>query len=263
VNVGYYAQNQSDELDGNKTVFETIDDEAVGDIRKNVRGLLGAFLFSGDDVDKKVKVLSGGEKARLAFCKLLLQPYNFLVLDEPTNHLDLASKDVLKQAIQRYDGTVLVVSHDRDFLNGLTNIVYEILPDRLRIWPGDVLDFLKEKKAESIAAFERNKQANKAMRDDRPSAQAPKVIVEAAVPALSREELKEQEKQKKKQQQHLEKLEKGISELELEIKEMDEEMAKLDYSDAEKSNAVIAKYTAKKTQLDTLYTEWEAFTASI
>lgn len=263
VNVGYYAQNQSDELDGNKTVFETIDDEAVGDIRKNVRGLLGAFLFSGDDVDKKVKVLSGGEKARLAFCKLLLQPYNFLVLDEPTNHLDLASKDVLKQAIQRYDGTVLVVSHDRDFLNGLTNIVYEILPDRLRIWPGDVLDFLKEKKAESIAAFERNKQANKAMRDDRPSAQIPKVVVETTIPALSREELKEQEKQKKKQQQQLEKLEKGIGELEVEIKKMDEEMAMLDYSDAEKSNAIIAIYAAKKTQLDTLYAEWETLTASI
>jgi ATP-binding cassette subfamily F protein 3 len=201
VSVGYYAQNQSDSLDGNKTVFETIDDEAVGDIRKNVRSLLGSFLFSGDDVDKKVKVLSGGEKARLAFCKLLLQPYNFLVLDEPTNHLDLASKEVLKQALQRFDGTMLVVSHDRDFLNGLTNIVYEIKPDRLKIWQGDVLDFLKEKKAESIAAFERAKVEKKAVQEElkvKPS--------EHSVPEMTREQQKEIEKQQKKLQSQQQKL---------------------------------------------------------
>jgi len=259
VNVGYYAQNQSDELDGNKTVFETIDDEAVGDIRKNVRGILGAFLFSGDDVDKKVKVLSGGEKARLAFCKLLLQPYNFLVLDEPTNHLDLASKDVLKQAIQKYDGTVLVVSHDRDFLHGLTQIVYEILPDRMRIWPGDVLDFLKEKKAESIAAFERNK-SSKAMRDDRPQIVVPEKT-EENVPVLSREELKEQEKQKKKQQQQIQKVEKQIEETEAEIKKLDEVIAALDYTNADHANAQLAIYAEKKKQLDELFAQWEALSA--
>ncbi|MEN9347110.1 MAG: hypothetical protein RLZZ77_621 [Bacteroidota bacterium] len=259
VNVGYYAQNQSDELDGNKTVFETIDDEAVGDIRKNVRGILGAFLFSGDDVDKKVKVLSGGEKARLAFCKLLLQPYNFLVLDEPTNHLDLASKDVLKQAIQKYDGTVLVVSHDRDFLHGLTQIVYEILPDRMRIWPGDVLDFLKEKKAESIAAFERNK-SSKAMRDDRPQIVVPEKT-EENVPVLSREELKEQEKQKKKLQQQIQKVEKQIEETEAEIKKLDEVIAALDYTNADHANAQLAIYAEKKKQLDELFAQWEALSA--
>ena len=259
VNVGYYAQNQSDELDGNKTVFETIDDEAVGDMRKNVRGILGAFLFSGDDVDKKVKVLSGGEKARLAFCKLLLQPYNFLVLDEPTNHLDLASKDVLKQAIQKYDGTVLVVSHDRDFLHELTSIVYEILPDRMRIWPGDVLDFLKEKKAESIAAFERNK-ASKAMRDDRPQMVVP-AKAEEAVPAISREEAKEQEKQKKKQQQQIQKVEKQIEEAEAEIKRLDEVIAALDYTNADHANAQLAIYAEKKKVLDQLFAEWETLSA--
>lgn len=260
VNIGYYAQNQADELDGNKTVFETIDDEAVGEIRKNVRTILGSFLFGGDDIDKKVKVLSGGEKARLAFCKLLLQPYNFLVLDEPTNHLDLASKEVLKQALQKYDGTMLVVSHDRDFLHGLTNIVYEIKPDRMRVWEGDVLDFLKEKKAESIAEFERNKVAAKATKTEQSVGPAPVVekTVEAAPEAtLSRDELKELEKQKKKQQQAIQKVEKEISDKEAEIAKMDEVIAQLDYTDQEKANKILADYAALKSQLDELFAKWE------
>jgi ATP-binding cassette subfamily F protein 3 len=249
VSVGYYAQNQSDELDGNKTVFETIDDEAVGDIRKSVRSLLGAFLFSGDDVDKKVKVLSGGEKARLALCKLLLQPYNFLVLDEPTNHLDLASKEVLKQALMRYDGTLLVVSHDRDFLHGLTNLVYEIKPDRLRIWPGDVLDFLKEKKAESIAMFEKAK----------PLVQEKKPVVEvqSSEPQPSREELKEREKQKKKLESQLQKCEREIERLEAAIAAMDAEIAELDYTDADASKKKLDAYAVLKSELDKVMQQWE------
>jgi ATP-binding cassette subfamily F protein 3 len=247
VSVGYYAQNQSDELDGTKTVFETIDDEAVGDIRKSVRSMLGAFLFSGDDVDKKVKVLSGGEKARLALCKLLLQPYNFLVLDEPTNHLDLASKEVLKQALMRYDGTLLVVSHDRDFLNGLTNMVYEIKPDRLRMWPGDVLDFLKEKKAESIAMFEKNKQV---------------VVKQVSEPtaesnAISRDELRERDKQKKKLESQLQRQEKDIERLEGELAKLDGEIAALDYSDADAAKKKLDLYASLKSQLDTTMKQWE------
>lgn len=260
VNIGYYAQNQADELDGNKTVFETIDDEAVGEIRKNVRTILGSFLFGGDDIDKKVKVLSGGEKARLAFCKLLLQPYNFLVLDEPTNHLDLASKEVLKQALQKYDGTMLVVSHDRDFLNGLTDIVYEIKPDRMRVWQGDVLDFLKEKKAESIAEFERNKVATKATKTEQsvgPTPVVEKVVESAPEATLSRDELKELEKQKKKQQQAIQKVEKDISDKEAEIARMDEVIANLDYTDQEKSNKILADYAILKKQLDELFAKWE------
>jgi ATP-binding cassette subfamily F protein 3 len=260
VNIGYYAQNQADELDGSKTVFETIDDEAVGEIRKNVRTILGSFLFGGDDIDKKVKVLSGGEKARLAFCKLLLQPYNFLVLDEPTNHLDLASKEVLKQALQKYDGTMLVVSHDRDFLNGLTDIVYEIKPDRMRIWEGDVLDFLKEKKAESIAEFERNKVVTKAAKTEQSVGPAPvveKIVESAPEAALSRDELKELEKQKKKQQQAIQKVEKDISDKEAEIAKMDEVIAQLDYTDQEKSNKILADYAILKKQLDELFAKWE------
>lgn len=253
VSVGYYAQNQSDELDGDKTVFQTIDDEAVGDMRKNVRSLLGAFLFSGDDVDKKVKVLSGGEKARLAFCKLLLQPYNFLVLDEPTNHLDLASKEVLKNALQKYDGTMLVVSHDRDFLNGLTNIVYEIMPDRLKTWQGDVLDFLKEKKAASIAAFEREKADKKVIKEiitPKPN--------EHSVNTLTREELKEQEKLQKKIQNQLQKIESTISKKEEELKSMEEIIAQLDYSNKEESDKILNKYNALKKEVELLYEEWES-----
>ncbi len=249
VKVGYYAQNQADELDGNKTVFETIDDEAVGEIRKSVRSLLGAFLFSGDNVDKKVKVLSGGEKARLALCKLLLQPYNFLVMDEPTNHLDLASKDVLKQALQRFDGTLLVVSHDRDFLHGLTSIVYEIQPDRLRVWPGDVLEFLREKKAESIALFEKNKVVT----------QVPKAAAVESKTVLieSKEDAREKEKNKKKLQTTIQKCEKEIETLEAEIKSMDEVIASLDYSKQEEAKEKIDKYASLKSKLDDVMEQWE------
>ena len=247
VSVGYYAQNQADILDGDKTVFQTIDDEAVGDIRKSIRSLLGAFLFSGDDIDKKVKVLSGGEKARLAMCKLLLQPYNFLVLDEPTNHLDLASKEVLKQALLKYDGTMLVVSHDRDFLDGLTKIVYEIMPDRLKVWEGNVLDFLKEKRAASIAQFEK---AVKKKAD-------PVTIPNESSVSFSRDEEKEREKLRKKLRSSIEKSEKDIQRLEQEIKAMDSVLANLDYSDKVKSDAELSKYEVLKKQLEDTMQQWE------
>ena len=157
VDIGYYAQNQTDELDGNLTVMETLEEVAVGDIRKQLRGLLGSFLFSGEDVDKKVKVLSGGEKARLALCKLLLHPYNVLILDEPTNHLDLKSKAVLKEALQSFDGSLVVVSHDRDFLSDMTQLVYEVTPTGLKQYIGDIKQFLHEKHAASITAYEAKK----------------------------------------------------------------------------------------------------------
>lgn len=245
--LGYYAQNQSDQLDMEKTVFQTIDDEATGDMRRQVRSLLGSFLFSGDDVDKKVKVLSGGEKARLAFCKLLLQPYNFLVLDEPTNHLDLASKEVLKQALMKFDGTMLVVSHDRDFLDGLTNIVYEIKPDRLRVWPGLVKDFLKEKKAETIAQFERNKIQTRSETEQ--AKVQPKPVAQVND--------KETEKLRKKLQTQLQKAEGEIARIEEEIIQMDEVVAALDYSDAELSKNTLDKYSLLKSQLDEAYSQWE------
>jgi ATP-binding cassette subfamily F protein 3 len=154
--LGYYAQDQADKLDGDMTVFETIDDVATGEMRTRVRNLLGCFLFSGEDVDKKVKVLSGGEKSRLALAKLLLDPINLLVLDEPTNHLDLRSKAVLKEALQQYDGTLLVVSHDRDFLRGLTDRVYEFGGGKIKEFIGDIYDYLESKQVENMREYEQS-----------------------------------------------------------------------------------------------------------
>lgn len=154
VKIGYYAQNQWEMLDPEKTVFETIDDVAVGDVRARIRGLLGSFLFSEEDIEKKVKVLSGGEKSRLSLAKLLLIPVNLLILDEPTNHLDMQSKDVLKNSLLQFDGTLIIVSHDRDFLQGLTNKVYEFRNKSIKEYPGDIYDYLNSRNMESLKELE-------------------------------------------------------------------------------------------------------------
>lgn len=154
VQIGYFAQNQGDYLDPEKTVFETIDEIAVGDLRRQVRSLLGAFLFSGDTIDKKVKVLSGGEKSRLSLAKLLLTPSNLLVMDEPTNHLDMQSKDILKNALLQYNGTLIIVSHDRDFLQGLTGKIFEFRNKGITEYPGDIYDFLDNRKLQSLKELE-------------------------------------------------------------------------------------------------------------
>jgi len=156
VQKGYYAQNQDEIMDEGKTVFDTIDYEAVGEIRTQIRNLLGAFLFHGDDIDKSVKVLSGGERSRLAIARLLLRPYNLLILDEPTNHLDMGSKDILKQALLSYDGTLIVVSHDREFLDGLTDKIYEIRAGKIKEYIGGIYDFLRRRKIENLAELNRS-----------------------------------------------------------------------------------------------------------
>jgi ATP-binding cassette, subfamily F, member 3 len=161
VSLAFYAQHQAESLDGNKTVFQTIDDAAPYEMRTKVRSLLGAFLFSGEDVEKKVKVLSGGEKGRLAMCKLLLEPSNLLILDEPTNHLDMRSKDQLKAAIKQFDGTVIVVSHDRDFLQGLTDKVFEFIDQEVKEHVGDINEFLRLRAAENFREFELDKEVVK------------------------------------------------------------------------------------------------------
>ena len=161
VHQGYYAQNQDEIMDEGKSVFDTIDYEAVGEIRTQTRNLLGAFLFHGDDIDKPVKVLSGGERSRLAIARLLLRPYNLLILDEPTNHLDMHSKDILKQALINYDGTLIVVSHDREFLDGLTQKIYEIRDGGVKEYIGGIYDFLRRRKIENLAELNRSeKQMN-------------------------------------------------------------------------------------------------------
>ena len=156
VHIGYYAQNQEDILDPSETVFGTLDRIATGDIRTKLRDILGAFLFKGEDIDKKVSVLSGGERARLGMAKLMLSPYNVLALDEPTNHMDIRSKDVLKQALKSFDGTLIVVSHDRDFLDGLVDKLYEFRDGRVKEHLGSVQEFLEKRKLESLQELERN-----------------------------------------------------------------------------------------------------------
>ena len=160
VKIGYFAQNRDNSLDDNKTVFETIDDIAVGDVRTKIRDILGSFLFSGEDIDKKTDILSGGERSRLALAKLMLQPYNLLILDEPTNHLDMHSKEMLKQALIKYNGTLIVVSHDRYFLDGLVNKIYEFGNQTIKQHSGDIKLFLKKKKLQNLKAIEKKEKNN-------------------------------------------------------------------------------------------------------
>ncbi|MCI5743498.1 MAG: ABC-F family ATP-binding cassette domain-containing protein [Bacteroides sp.] len=217
VQIGYFAQNQAQLLDENLTVFDTIDQVAKGDIRLKIRDILGAFMFGGEASDKKVKVLSGGERSRLAMIKLLLEPVNFLILDEPTNHLDMRSKDVLKEAIRDFDGTVIVVSHDREFLDGLVTKVYEFGGGVVKEHIGGIYDFLQKKKMESL---------NELQLSQSPATQSAK---EAAAPVsenkLSYEAQKEQNKKIRKLEKQVADCEDRISRLEQEIQAVEEQMA--------------------------------------
>ncbi|MDE5763204.1 MAG: ATP-binding cassette domain-containing protein, partial [Bacteroidales bacterium] len=220
VKIGYFAQNQAALLHGEKTVFETIDDIAVGEVRTRIRNILGCFLFSGEDIDKKVKVLSGGEKGRLALAKLLLEPVNLLVLDEPTNHLDMRSKDILKMALLQYDGSLIVVSHDRDFLEGLTTKTYEFRDGRVKPHIGDVSSFLADRQMERLQELERSnggaKTQAKATAANPAAAQTPKPNA-----AQERERQKQRERELRKLKNAIEKLENEIHELEAQLAEMD------------------------------------------
>jgi len=245
VEIGYFAQNQAETLDIKKTVFETIDDEAVGEIRTQVRGILGSFLFGGEDIEKKVSVLSGGEKTRLALCKLLLKPSNLLILDEPTNHLDLKSKEVLKNALAAYDGTLIVVSHDRDFLTGLTKIIYEVQSNGLKEFIGDIYDFLKEKQASTIALFEKAEKQKQSKKEN------------TSANKRSYQEEKEYKKAVRKLENKINKCEKEIAELEKRIGELDEIIAVMDYDDKENAEKVLGEYGQAKEKVDELMAAWE------
>ncbi len=242
VNIGYYAQNQEDLMNGEITVYDTLDKVAVGDIRTRLRDILGAFLFRGEDVEKKVKVLSGGERSRLALASLMLEPHNLLVLDEPTNHMDMRSKDILKSALLKYDGTVVVVSHDREFLDGMVDKVYEFRDGGVKEYLGGIYYFLEKRKLESLREVERK--AVPAV------AAAPK---EASTGKLSYEQKKEQEKQVRKLRKAVEAVEAELAEVEREIAAWDEKLA----AATEYVEADYVAYNALKAQYERLMHEWE------
>jgi len=218
VDVGYFAQNQEDVLDRSLTVFETLDRIAVGDIRTKLRDILGAFLFKGEDIDKRVSVLSGGERARLGMAKLMLQSHNLLVLDEPTNHMDILSKDVLKKALKAFDGTLLIVSHDRDFLDGLVDKIYQFRDGRVREYLGSVADFLERLKLDSLAELERKAESIPEKAAEKKEAPSGK---KGAPSKLSYEEQKARSKEERKQRERVKWLEHEIEKLEKRMGEIE------------------------------------------
>ena len=247
IKVGYYAQNQAEFLDENKTVLETIYEAADEKTSPKVRNILGSFLFSNDTVEKKVGVLSGGERARVALCKLLLDPVNLLVMDEPTNHLDITSKELLKRALVEYDGSLIIVSHDREFLQGLTEKVYEFKQRNIREYLGDINDFLKEKDLENFKQLETSqlKQKQKEKKGD-------------SEHKLSYQEKKEKDKRVKKLSNKISKLEKEIDDLEKELKEIDSNLANPEkFKELSQNPDFFANYEQKQLKLKETEQFWE------
>ena len=247
VQVGYYAQNQAAMLDGEKTVFQTIDDIATGDIRPKIRNILGSFLFDSEDCEKKVKVLSGGEKARLALAKLLLTPSNLLVLDEPTNHLDMDSKDILKNALLQYTGTLILVSHDRDFLQGLTETLYEFRDGEVHEFRGDIFEFLESKENEKEAQIRTATQG------------VSSVAAKNTAGKEAYEQNKNRERELRKLRSAVEKIEKEIETLEAQIAEKESLLASGNAQDAN----FFAEYQSLKDRLDAQMEAWETATIAV
>ncbi|MFP4065397.1 MAG: ABC-F family ATP-binding cassette domain-containing protein [Bacteroidales bacterium] len=248
VKIGYFAQNQAEYLDAEKTVFQTLDDAAAGEVRKQVRNILGGFLFSGDDIDKKVKVLSGGEKTRLAIAKMLLEPVNLLVMDEPTNHLDMRTKDILKSALLQFGGTVIVVSHDRDFLQGLTEKVFEFRNRQIREFIGDIYDFIASRRIESLTELEAVKK--KARADSQSDKKSGNKVAYEKKKAHERE-TRRLGKKITRYEEDIELLEKKIASLEAVIANPALDQEKVD------SGEVFAEYEGLKKQLRNTETLWE------
>ena len=255
VSIGYYEQHQAETLNGDKTVFQTIDDVATGDMRLRVRSLLGAFLFSGDDADKKVQVLSGGEKSRLALARMLLNPVNLLILDEPTNHLDMQAKNILKQAVKNFNGTVIIVSHDREFLEGLTDKVYEFTQKNVKSYFGDIYDFLEAKNMSSLDDLGMN---------TRKALVQKSALEEKQDRIRKHEETKALEKEIRKISNRVSKSEKRIDELEQQIETWNNEMAKPDfYSSHKDPNSVMNDYNKAKKDLEKEMENWENYTLEL
>ena len=242
VKIGYFAQNQASLLDENLTVFETVDYAAVGDIRTKIRDILGAFMFGGAASDKKVKVLSGGERSRLAMIKLLLEPANLLILDEPTNHLDMRSKDVLKEAIRAFDGTVILVSHDRDFLDGLVNKVYEFANHKVKLHLGGIKEFLEEKKIDNLKEIERRA-----------------VSTECKSPDNTPSENKLAYEARKELSKKIKKIERSIADTEKEIEQLENLLADIEakFAEGNSSEFLVKEYNSNKHLLDQKMYEWE------
>jgi len=251
VKIGYFAQNQDELLNGEKTVFQTIDDIAKGDIRAKMRDILAAFLFRGDEIDKKVKVLSGGERSRLALVKLLLEPHNLLVLDEPTNHLDMRSKDILKQALISYDGTLIVVSHDRDFLNDIAEKVYEFRHNRIKEHLGGIYDFLRRKKIDNLKEIERKDAVRKEASLENISSNKQKYL-----------EKKEYDRNMRRLRKKLENSEKAIEKIENEISGLDKTFASESNAPAEAEDFFI-RYQELKELLDEEMEKWAQYTDDV
>ena len=257
VRIGYFAQNQAQLLDGELTVFDTIDRVATGDIRTKIRDILGAFMFGGEASDKKVKVLSGGEKTRLAMIRLLLEPVNLLILDEPTNHLDMKTKDILKDAIKAFDGTVIVVSHDRDFLDGLVDKVYEFGGGKVCENLGGIYDFLNKKQLDTLQQLELSRN------ERRPAETAPPAAAKTATPQeqptataksgkLSYAEAKERDRLLRRAQKAVEKAEEDISKLEADIAEVENQL-----SQGDSSPETLERYSALTKKLENAMSVWE------
>ena len=252
VKTGYFAQNQDELLDENKTVFQTIDEIAKGEIRTRIRDMLGAFLFRGEDIDKKVKVLSGGERSRLALVELLLEPYNFLVLDEPTNHLDMRSKDILKQALIKYNGTLIVVSHDRDFLDGLVKKVYEFRNNKIKENIGSIYDFLRKKKIENLKELETK---------ERPLSEA--------VSQNNVSDNKRRYIEKKEYERNLRRIIKCVDDIEAEIEKIETEIAEMDKVLSEPDHlsppdeGFFSRYNDLKKSLNNKIAVWGEYTSGL
>lgn len=243
--MGYFAQNQSDLLQSDKTVFDILDEVAKGESRTQVRNILGSFLFGGDTVDKKVKVLSGGEKGRLAIARLLFESANLLILDEPTNHLDMRSKDILKEALKSFDGTMILVSHDREFLDGLCNKVFEFRDGQVKEHIGGIFEYLETRKIESFAELEKKDVIKKVTQEAaKPKEEAPKPVVD---------------KVKKVNDQKVQKIESQIAEKEIELSEIESKLAESGtFTDKIMAEKLLKEYDIKKSELATLMAEWES-----
>ena len=246
VKLGYYAQNQAEFLDENLTVLETIEQAATEESAGKVRSILGSFLFSNDSVSKKIKVLSGGERARVSLCKLLLEPYNLLIMDEPTNHLDITSKELLKKALNNYDGSLIIVSHDREFLQGLTKKVYEFKNQNIKEYIGDIDTFLSEKDLENFKQLESSQKDQKNIKQDKSDERS------------SFKENKNQKKQVKQLQNKISKLEKKIEELDKSQKEVDMQLSDPEkFKELSSNQEFFDKYDKNLKEKQKLELEWE------